>query len=427
MISLNTSINKLPKKNIITIIAWSFFDWANSAFATIITTFIISAYFTRYIATNEIIGTSQWGDAIAIAGILIAIFSPIFGAIADHGTSRKPWLGLFTAVAIVSMALLWNAYPHPSYVYFTLACVVCGTLGIEIGMVFYNALLPNIAPKGFVGRVSGWAWGLGYAGGLSALIIALFCFVQSPPSWLSTATAAQVRITGPFAAVWLLVFSLPLFLLVPDRNPNGVSLVKAMKIGLKELGGTLKTLPNHKAILIFLIAHMIYIDGLNTVFAFGGIYAAGTFNMKLAQIIQLGIAMNVAAGIGAAVFAWIDDYLGAKPTILFSLGALLLTGIGLVLTHSVVWFWILGIILAIFVGPVQAASRSLMVRLVPKAKATQFFGLYAFSGKVTTFIGPWIFGLATLHFASQRAGISTVLIFFLIGAILLLAVREPQL
>lgn len=406
------------------ILAWAFYDWANSAFGTIVTTFIFAAYFTRKIAVNPITGTKQWGYAIALSGIIIVILSPIFGAIADHRGKRKPWLLLFTCLTMIGSALLWFAYPNPHYIYFTLACVIIGTTGAEISQVFYNALLPTLAPKAYMGRVSGWGWSFGYAGGLVALSIALFGFVQTEPHWLNTNTAAQVRICGPLVAAWIMLFIIPLFLFVKDYPVVECTISQAIHRGLSTLMKTLKTLPQQKNIMLFLIARMIYQDGLTTVFAFGGIYAAGTFGMNITQVIKFGIVMNVAAGLGAASLAWVDDWIGSKRTIIVSLIALTVFAIAIVLVYSVTWFWIFSALLSLFFGPLQATSRSLMTKLVPKEKITEMFGLYALTGKTTAYVGPWLLGTITYHFNSQRIGIAVVILFFILGLLLLLKVHE---
>lgn len=400
------------------------YDWAAAAFPSIITTFIFAAYFTSHVAANPIIGTSQWAGATALAGIIIAFLSPMFGAIADHGGRHKIWLLLFTILCIVSTALLWFSYPDVSSVYYTLTWVVIGTICLEIALVFYNSFLPHIAPEGYVGRLSGWAWGIGYVGGIIALSIVLFVFINMHPSWLDTKTAAQVRICGPLVAIWFGVFSLPLFIIIPDTPSSRLSIRETIKLGLSELSNTLKELPKQKNLFLYLIAHLIYIDGLNTVFAFGGIYAAGTFKMDLSQVILFGITMNVTAGLGAIVLAFMDDRLGSKFTILVSIAGLTLLSLPLLVVQSANVFWGLALLLAVFVGPVQAASRSLMARISPLEKSTEMFGLYALSGRITSFVGPWLLGLVTLHFHSQRAGMATVVIFFIVGGILMFWVKE---
>jgi len=408
------------------IVAWCIYDWANSAFPTIIMTFIFATYFTKSVAKNTLVGTAQWGHAVALAGIIIAITSPIFGAIADRQGRRKPWLAFFTILCVIASAMLWYTEPNVSDVTWALSWGIVGIIGFEVGMVFYNAMLSDLAPKEYLGRISGWSWGLGYFGGLTSLLIALLVFVDGHGLWfhLDIKTAEQIRINGPFAAIWFLLFAWPLFIWTPDRASTGIGYRKAISQGVKSLYQTLLTAKKHKEVMKFLLSRLFYIDGLTTIFAFGGIYAAGTFGMTFTEVIQFGIAMNVAAGLGAAGFAWLDDYKGAKPTILISLVIMVICGSIMLVVHSKLLFWIFGMGLSLCVGPVQAASRSLMIRIVPKALVTEMFGLYAFSGKATAFLGPWILGTVTLAFGSQRIGMSTVMVFLFIGGVILTFVKE---
>lgn len=411
-------------KSIPAIIAWCLYDWACSSFSVIVVTFIFATYFTTKIAENEIVGTFQWANATALAGVIIAIASPLFGAISDYNGHHKKWLGIFTVMCISSSALLWFAYPNINSVYLTLACVIFGTVGLEVSMVFYNAMLPQLASKNYIGRISGWGWGAGYLGGIVALTIALFVFVTYNLFSLDTNTSAQIRIAGPFTALWYFIFALPLFFFVPTISTTTRPLRFAIHEGVRDLFKTLKKLPKEKNILLFLIAHMIYADGLNTLFIFGGVYAAGTFGLSFKEVLLFGITMNITAGIGAMSLAWMDDYVGSKATILVSLIFLFFLGVPLLFLHSKYAFWIVALILCVFVGPVQSASRSLMAKLIIKKEtSTEMFGLYALSGKITSFIGPWMLGWMTLIFGSQRVGMATVLIFFAIGGILLIPVK----
>ncbi len=406
--------------------AWCLYDLACSAFPIIVITFIFATYFTRKVAANEIMGTYQWSRAMAVASLLIAILSPFFGSIADHSGGHKRWLFLFTLICVMASASLWYVYPGTSSVPLMLTCVVIGTISAEMAIVFYNSFLPHIAPATYLGRISGWAWGLGYWGGIAALSIVLFGFIKVPPAWINTITAEEVRICGPFTAIWFALFSLPLFLFIPDTPRNQLPLRQAISVGLTDLLSTLKSLPQEKNLSLYLIAHLIYADGINTLLAFGGIYAAGTFHMTLAEVILFGICMNLSAGIGAICFAWADDYFGSKCMIVFSLGCLFLFGIGILLTKTAFYFWLFGLTISLFFGPVQAASRTLMARLSPVGKSTEMFGFYAFSGRVAAFTGPWLLGITTLYFHSQRAGIATILIFFMVGGLLLCFVKEPR-
>lgn len=410
-------------------ISWALYDCGNSAFSAVIVTFVFATYFSQGIAANPIDGTADWGWAMTVSALAVAVLSPIFGAIADIGGRRKPWLVVFTLLTILGSALLWFAQPHHSFITYTLIVVVLTNIAFEVASVFYNAMLPELVDQDHIGRLSGWGWGLGYAGGLSCLILALFAFVQAPvPLFgLDKESAEQIRVVGPLVAVWLLVFSIPIVLFTPDTKSTGVPMLEAVRQGLKRLHGTFANLRHYRQTALFLVARMIYTDGLNTLFAFGGIFAAGTFGMPLAEVIKFGILLNVTAGVGALGFAWVDDWIGAKATILIALVGLIVGGGIAISVESVTLFWIAGAFLGLFVGPAQAASRSLMGRIAPVEMRAEMFGLYALSGKASAFLGPLVLGTVTYWTASQRLGMATILAFFLVGGLLLAAMRHPNL
>ena len=408
------------------IASWCLYDCANSAYPTVIGTFIFGTYFTKAIAETPETGSAQLGWALGLSGVAVAVLSPVFGAIADQGGRRKPWLGGFTALCVIATAFLWYATPNASSILWALTFVAIASAAFEFTMVFYNAMLPEIAPEGQFGAVSGWGWGLGYVGGLVALALCLVGFVQTDKPWfgLSKDNAENVRAVVLLVSVWFAVFSLPLFLFTPDRPSTGLSITVSVRAGLGELAQTIRQVRRHSNILWFLIARMLYTDGLGTLFAFGGIYAAGTFGLALSEVILFGILLNVTAGLGAVGFAWLDDRIGAKPVIAISLLAMIGFGTALLIVESLTWFWGLGIALGLFVGPAQSASRSLMARLAPEAIRTEMFGLYAFSGKATGFLGPVALAVVTTTFDSQRVGMGVVILFFVVGLLLLLRVRE---
>jgi len=408
--------------------SWCLYDWANSAYPTLITTFVFATYFTQAIAETPERGTGQLALALGIGGIIVALTSPVLGAIADRVGTRKPWIAVFTAFCVVSTAMLWYAKPEPDYVVWALVCLVVSSVTFEFGGVFYNAMLPELAPAAMIGRISGWGWGLGYAGGLLCLVVALIGFVQTDTPWFGVGVveAANIRATAVLAAAWFAVFALPLLFFSKDRPSNAVSLGTAIRDGISVLAQTAKTAGDFSSIVRFLIARMIYTDGLSTLFAFGGVYAGNSFGMELAEVIQFGIALNVTAGLGAVMFAFADDRIGAKRVIIISLIALIFFCGALLVVESKLLFWLFGLGLGIFVGPAQAASRSMMVRLAPEEMHAEMFGLFAFSGKVTAFLGPFILGLVTVAFDSQRAGMATIVVFLLVGLLLLLPVKEPQ-
>ncbi|WP_083747727.1 MFS transporter [Teichococcus deserti] len=405
--------------------AWALYDWANSAFPTVVSTFVIAAYFTQGIAADAATGQAQWGWMQTMAGIAIALLSPVLGAVADAGGRRRVMLLLCTVVTSVATGLIWYATPGPDSALWALVCVGIATVGFELGTVFYNSMLPQVAPPERLGRISGLAWGLGYAGGLACLLISLVLLVQPNPSplGLDRDAAEHVRATALLVSVWMLAFGWPVLLALPDPPPPRPGWGVSVRHGLAEIWGVLRRLPHNPVMGRFLLARLFYTDGLNTLFAFGAIYAAGSFGMGFEEILMFGIALNVTAGLGAAGFGMIEDRLGARETVLVSLGALLLLGTGVVLTDDKTVFWGLAMALGLFLGPAQSASRSLMAHLAPPEEVSAHFGLFALSGRITGFLGPAVLALVTTATASQRAGMATVLGFIALGAVILATVK----
>lgn len=406
------------RKSLRALWSWALYDWANSGFAALVQTFVFAAYFAKAVAENETLGTAQWGNMMGAAGLIIGVGGPILGAVADRSGRRKPWLGLFTIICIVATGLLWFVKPDTSYVWLGLLLAGVGTIGSEYAMIFYNAMLPDLAEPKAIGRWSGWGWGLGYAGGLILLIIALYGFVE-PPGWFGVPReeAMHVRAVMPLTAVWYLVFCLPLFFFSPDTKATGIPLGQAVGEAFAQVRRSIREVRKYRDIALFLLARMLYNDGLTTMFAFGGIYAAATFGMSSSEVIIFGIGLNVTAGLGAAAFAWMDDRVGPRKTILASLVGLLVPGVAILFVSSKTLFWIFGLAIGIFVGPVQASSRSYLARIAPAELRTEMFGLFALSGKLTSFLGPLLVGWLTLASGSQRVGMSAVITLFALGLI----------
>lgn len=408
--------------------AWALYDWANSAFPTVVSTFVIAAYFAQGIAPDPATGQAQWGWMQTAAGVAIALLSPMLGAVADAGGRRRMMLLLCTLVTSIATGLVWFAAPDPQHTLWALVCVGIATVGFELGTVFYNSMLPQVAPPERVGRLSGLAWGLGYAGGLACLLVALLLLVQPDPSpfGLDRDAAEHVRATAPLVAAWMLVFGWPVLLLLPDPPPPRPAWGTAIRRGVAEIMALLRGLPRNPVLARFLLARLFYTDGLNTLFAFGAIYAAGAFGMGFDEILIFGIALNVTAGLGAAGFGLLEDRLGARQTVLVALAALLVLGLGVVLTTDKAVFWGLALALGLFIGPAQSASRTYMARLAPPDEVAAHFGLFALSGRITGFMGPAVLAFVTAATQSQRAGMATVLVFLAIGGAILLTVKEPR-
>jgi MFS transporter, UMF1 family len=411
-------VSRLP------VLSWCLYDWAYSAFTTIVVTFVFPTYFVRAVASDPVGGTAAWAAAQATAGLLIAVTAAPLGALADAGGRRRAFLGVATAMMAALTASLWFVRPGAQSATLALALVAAATVAFETATVFYNAMLPDIAARRRLGRVSGLAWAAGYAGGLVCLSLCLWLLISpDPPRFgLSRASAEPVRACALLAGAWIALFSWPLLAFGP-RDAPGPPWRIALVRGAGTLGRAVREAAGNLTLRRFLVARMLYTDGLTALFAFGGIYAAGSFGMDAGQVLKLGIALNVTAGLGAAGFALIEDRIGAKATVLTALAALLGFGAGALLARSAGVFWVCALGLGAFVGPAQAASRSLMARLAPAATRNAGFGLYALSGRVTGFIGPMAFGAATAGFASQRAGMAAILVPLAAGGLLL--VRTP--
>ena len=404
--------------------SWALYDFANSPFTTLIVTFVYATYFTEAIAADSVSGTALWSRGITITALIVAAVSPALGALADRGGYRKLFVLCATVACAAATAALYTVLP--GQVVAALALVIVANVAFELGGVFYNAFLPDIAPPERIGTVSGWAWGLGYIGGLAALAVALVTLVQPETPWFGFSTEAgeNIRATNLLVAAWFLLFSLPLFVWVREDRSRKSASGRVVRDAYAQLRQTFTEIRRYSQIVRFLVARLVYNDGLVTIFAFGGIYAAGAFGFSLEQVLIFGIVVNVFAGAGAILFGYLDDRVGAKQTLVVSLLGLIVATALAIVTTSEALFWLSGVLIGIFAGPNQAASRSLLGRFVPHEKENEFFGFFAFSGKLTAFIGPLLLGILTQQSGSQRVGVTVVLVLLVIGLVLLLRVDE---
>jgi UMF1 family MFS transporter len=439
------------------VIGWIFFDWAAQPYFTLITTFVFAPYFASFVAPDPASGQALWGFATAAAGLMIALMSPVLGAIADANGRRKPWIAGFGVLLVIGSGLMWFGKPgDPAVIPLLLLAYAIASVGVEFATVFNNAMMPTLVPPDKIGRLSGTGWATGYIGGILSLILVLgflaanpdtgrTLFGLSPLFGLDPVTHQGDRITGPLTGIWFIIFVLPMFLLTPDY-PARRPLRAALREGLTGLRRTLGELPKQKAMATFLLANMIYTDGLVSLFAFGGIYAAGTFGWHTIQIGTFGIILAIAGTLGAWLGGKLDDRLGPKQVITGSMMVLLFAIISILLVDKDSIFFVkvappepgaalfssaaeraylvLGCLIGAAGGPLQAASRTLLIRLAPKDRIAQYFGLFALTGKVTSFIGPLLIGAITAVTASQKAGMATLVVFFVAGLALLARVRE---
>lgn len=441
------------------VVSWIFFDWATQPYFTLITTFVFAPYFANFVAANPASGQALWGFATAAAGLMIALMSPVLGAIADASGRRKPWIAGFGALLVIGSCLMWFGRPGDAGVIAPLLiCYAIASVGVEFAVVFNNAMMPTLVPPDRIGRLSGTGWATGYIGGILSLILVLGFLAASPETGrtlfglvplfgLDPASHEGDRITGPLTAIWFIIFVTPLFLFTPDY-PARRPIRQALREGLAELKRTLGALPKQRSLATFLLANMIYTDGLVSLFAFGGIYAAGTFGWRTIQIGTFGILLAVAGTFGAWLGGRLDDRVGPRRVIAGSLLILLLAlaAILLVDKDSILFvkvappasgaplfsgaaeraYLVLGCLIGAAGGPLQAASRTLLIRLAPRDRIAQYFGLFALTGKVTSFMGPLLIGAITWVTASQKAGMAMLVVFFATGLVLLMRVREEQ-
>jgi len=439
------------------VISWIFFDWAAQPYFTLITTFVFSPYFASFVAPDPASGQALWGFATAAAGLAIALLSPVLGAIADASGRRKPWIAGFGALLVIGASLMWIGKPGDArLIPPLLLAYAIASVGVEFATVFNNAMMPTLVPPDKIGRLSGSGWATGYIGGILSLILVLGFLAANPDTGrtlfgltplfgLDPVTRQGDRITGPLTGIWFIIFVLPMFLFTPDY-PAKLPVREALRQGMRQLKRSLTELPKQKSLATFLLANMIYTDGLVSLFAFGGIYAAGTFGWHTIQIGTFGIILAIAGTFGAWLGGKLDDSLGPKRVIVGSMLILLLsiTAILFVDKDSIFFievappepggalfagaaeraYLVLGCLIGAAGGPLQAASRTLLIRLAPKDRIAQYFGLFALTGKVTSFIGPLLIGAITAATASQKAGMAVLVVFFVAGLALLMRVED---
>lgn len=442
--------------------SWAMFDWANQPYFTVVTTVIFTPYFVNTFVGDAARGQQLYSYSLVLAGFGIAILAPVFGAISDVAGRRKPWIFGLSIVFVLASMLLWGAEPGKGATSAgsVMLGLVLASLAMETAVVFNHAMLPGIAEEKHMGRLSGFAWGLGYFGGIVALLAILWFLVYpgtidlpgvaaSPAFGIDQAAGEAERLTGSLSALWYMIFAIPMFAFTPDGKRSDVPLGGAVKQGILALGETLRKIRSYGNVVRFLIARMIYNDGLGAIFAFGGIYAGIVFGWGSLQLGVAGLIMLVFAGAGAIVGGRLDDRIGSKSTITASLGLLIFGSFGIASIGPGHIFFVIetvpvdlsaglfvsvpertyllfAVILGLGIGPAQSASRTLMARLAPEGMITEFFGLYALSGKATAFMAPLLIGIATALTGNARVSMMVIIAMLCVGLWLLLPVKEER-
>ena len=445
---------RAPRKGIW---GWMFFDWAAQPFFTVVTTFIFGPYFISRLAADPAQGQAAWGYAVAAGGVMIAVLSPVLGSIADQTGPRKPWIGFFAVIKIIALCTLWWAAPGASLFWVALAFTLA-TVAAEFSIVFNDSMLPRLVSKEGIGKISNVAWGLGYLGGMIVLIVVVGFLAASPDTGktflgldplfgLDPAKAEGDRITGPLSSVWYLIFVLPMFLFTPDSGGRR-KIKEAVSRGLSELKTTIIEARQRAGVFRFLVARMIYQDGVNALLALGGAFAASMFGWLTAEIGIFGIILNIVAIPGCFAAAWLDTRFGSKWVVTVSIVCLFIATLGIISTGPGYTLFglmplpgedsgglfgtpaekayiVYGLLIGLAFGPVQASSRSWLARSVTEDEAGRYFGLYAFAGRATSFLAPFLIGVVTSITVSQRAGMAVILIFLLVGYLLIRTTPYP--
>ena len=402
---------------------FALYDFANSAFTTIIITFIFATYFAKQFATNPVLGQSYWGWTIGITGFLVAIIGPVVGSFADKKNRIVFFIRCFSLLCILFTTLLWFSKPSQSYLLYTLVIVGVANLFYELSLIFYNSLLKDISTDKNLGKSSGFGFALGYIGGIIILLISIKLFIDTEnlPFGLIKEESQNIRAIALLVSIWFLIFSIPfLFFVIKESK-------KRIKKSVSSDFADLKKLLWDKKISVlgkFLIARMLYADGLNAIIVMGGIFAVGVFNLEIKDLLKLSVLMNTTAFIGAFVGGMANDRYGSKIVIIFSLIGLILSSVAILFTFSVSTFFFLASINGLFIGPIQSASRVVITSMLNKNNQGKGFGLFATSGKSTSFVGPLLVSTVTFLTASQRIGFSAAIILLLSGLIILLNIRK---
>ncbi|HEX6558811.1 MAG TPA: MFS transporter [Longimicrobiales bacterium] len=402
------------------VLSWSLYDFGSSAFNTLMLTFIYGVFFAKVLAPDFNTGTVMWTRALNITAVIVAIISPIMGAVADYSGRKKLFLTTFAALSLVFTTLLFFVKPGAAGT--ALLLFVIANIGFETANVFYYAFLPDVSTEHNMGRVSGLGFALGYIGGLLALVIALGMF-----QWITEAEHLNVRATILLVAAWWLVFSVPMLLFVKQKNLAGARPHQGyLRHGFERLLETARHARHYREAGKLLLARMIYNDGLTTIIGMASIYAYAVLHIPEAQFLKLGILLNVCAGIGAFSFGFVDDRIGGKKTILISLVFLIAAAVIGVMTTTAGGFTVAAALIGLMLGPNQSASRSLLSKLVPNEKQAEFFGLYSFSGKMSSMLGPLAYGGIVASTGNHKAAMASIIVFFVVGGLILLTVSERE-
>ena len=415
--------------------SWMLWDWAEQPYPTIMQTFIFPVYLANAVATSAQSADQAIGWATAIAGVILALIAPVLGRRSDVNGRRKFWVVISTLILVAIMITSFFVEPKPEFLLFGLVLYAVGSVVQESAFINYYAMLRGVTNESNIGKISGYAWALGYAGGIILLLISLVGFALPDVPWFGIPTddSLNIRSIFLFSAVWTLVFSIPLLLFVPEIEKQKAVAKESIVSSYKKLWGQLVTLRQQAPeTLKFLISSAVYRDGLAGIFTFGAVLGTLAFGFDQTSIIFYGIAANIVSGTGAAIGGILDDKIGSRTVIIASLVGLIVAGscVFIFASYGQGAYWLFGLLLCLFVGPAQASSRTFVSRFTPVGREGEVFGLYQFTGRAVSFLSG-TFWAGSIWLAIQLGvtgnttvyGIWGLVLILIVGLVLLLRVN----
>lgn len=427
------------------VLSWALWDWGSAAFNAVITTFVFTVYLTSHPGFAGTEGQASpetmLGAAMTVAGLAIALFAPVNGQRADRQGKRGMWLMVNTLLVVAISASLFFVTPSRPGLWLGLILLGLGNIVFEFASVNYNAILNDIATPKNIGKISGFGWGMGYLGGIVLLLIVYFGLISPEVGWfgVTSENGLDVRVTMLLCALWTLTFSIPVFITARKtqaKHPAQAEHKQSYLESYRQIFRLIKRLWNtSRHTVYFLLASAVFRDGLAGVFTFGGVIAAKVFGFSAGDVIIFAVAANVVAGVATIAFGSLDDRFGPKRVIIFSLVSMIIAGLCVFFFHDggTTMFWIFGLILCIFVGPAQSASRTFLARIIPQGKEGEVFGLYATTGRAVSFLAPAAFTLAVMVGEAINGigggtpfGIFGIIVVLALGLALLIPVKESE-
>jgi UMF1 family MFS transporter len=408
----------LDKKKVL---SWTLYDWANSAFATTVMAGFFPIFFEKYWSNPELVDQSTFylGVSNSAGSLIVAMMAPFLGAVSDTGSTKKKFLFTFAFLGILGTSLLWFVEQGDWQLAAILYAV--GAIGFASSNVFYDSLLPSVAKKHEFDFVSSLGYSMGYLGGGVLFIINILMYQN--PQWFGIPDATTaIRLSFVSVAVWWGIFSIPIFLFIPEpKNKDDVSFLKAISLGWTQLKSTFKEIRKMKIVGLFLLSYWLYMDGVDTIIRMAGKLAL-SMGFEASDMLSVLIMVQLIGFPAGLLFNWFSSIITPKKAVLVAIFFYTIATSSAYFMNSKLHFYILAGIIGLFQGGIQAISRSLFARLVPKGKEGEFFGFYNMLGKFSAVVGPVLLGTVTLVTGNARMGLFALVILFIGGGLLLIRV-----